>query len=59
VRYLQRNALSGLKGTYRWDGLGERQQKLSQGIYIIYTEIFNTAGRKNQFKNTVVLARRN
>jgi hypothetical protein len=58
VRYLQRNALSGIKGSYRWDGLGERQQKLSQGIYIVFTEIFNTAGKKKQFKNTIVLARR-
>ncbi len=56
VRYLQRNALSGIKGNYRWDGLGEKQQKLSQGIYIIFTEIFNTAGKVKQFKNTIVLA---
>ncbi|MDB5198419.1 MAG: hypothetical protein JWO92_382 [Chitinophagaceae bacterium] len=59
VRYLQKNALSGIKGSYIWDGLGEKQQKLSQGIYIIYTEIFNTGGKKKQFKNTIVLARRN
>ncbi|MBA2561456.1 MAG: lamin tail domain-containing protein [Chitinophagaceae bacterium] len=58
VRYLQRNALSGIRGSYRWDGLGEKQQKLSQGIYIIFTEIFNTSGKKKQFKNTIVLARR-
>lgn len=58
VRYLQRNALSGIKGSYNWDGLGEKQQKLQQGIYIIYTEIFNTQGKKQQLKNTVVLARR-
>jgi hypothetical protein len=58
VRYLQKNALSGIKGSYTWDGLGEKQQKLQQGIYIIYTEIFNTEGKKKQFKNTVVLARR-
>lgn len=58
VRYLEKNALSGIKGSYIWDGLGEKQQKLSQGIYIIYTEIFNTDGKKKQFKNTIVLARR-
>lgn len=58
VRYLQKNALSGNRGSYLWDGLGERQQKLTQGIYIIYTEIFNTDGKKKQFKNTIVLARR-
>lgn len=59
VRYLQKNALSGIKGTYIWDGLGEKQQKLAQGIYIIYTEIFNTDGKKKHFKNTIVLARKN
>nr|MBA3649883.1 gliding motility-associated C-terminal domain-containing protein [Chitinophagales bacterium] len=58
VRYLQKNALSGIKGSYIWDGLGEKQQKLAQGIYIIYTEIFNTDGKKKKFKNTIVLARR-
>ena len=58
VRYLEQNALSGIKGYYRWDGLDDKNRKLPQGIYIIYTEIFNTAGKKKQFKNTIVLARR-
>ncbi|MDQ6842767.1 MAG: lamin tail domain-containing protein, partial [Bacteroidota bacterium] len=58
VRYLQRNSLNGIKGYYRWDGLDDKNRKLPQGIYIIYTEIFNTDGKKKQFKNTVVLARR-
>jgi len=58
VRYLQRNALNGLKGFYRWDGLGEKQQKLPVGIYIVYTEVFNLQGKTKQFKNTIVLARR-
>lgn len=59
VRYLQKNSLSGIKGYYRWDGLNDKNQKLPQGIYIIYTEIFNKDGKKKQFKNTIVLARRN
>ena len=59
VRYLQRNALCGIKGNYRWDGLGEKYQKLPVGIYIIFTEVFNLNGKKKQFKNTIVLARRN
>jgi len=58
VRYLQRNALCGIKGNFRWDGLGEKFQKLPVGIYIIYTELFNLDGKKKQFKNTIVLARR-
>lgn len=59
VRYLQKNSLSGIKGYYHWDGLDDKSRKLPQGIYIIYTEIFNKEGKKKQFKNTIVLARRN
>ena len=58
VRYLQKNSLCGISGHYRWDGLNDKNQKLPQGIYIIYTEIFNKDGKKKQFKNTIVLARR-
>ena len=58
VRYLQRSALSAQKGSYRWDGLGEKQQKLNVGIYIVVTEIFNLQGKKKQFRNSIVLARR-
>jgi Lamin Tail Domain/Bacterial Ig-like domain/CHU_C Type IX secretion signal domain len=59
VRFLERNTLAGVKGYYRWDGLGEKQQKLPVGIYIIYTEVFNLSGKTKKFKNTIVLARRN
>jgi len=59
VRYLQRNALCGIKGNFRWDGLGEKFQKLPVGIYVVFTEVFNLDGKKKQFKNTIVLARRN
>ncbi|MEO7119761.1 MAG: lamin tail domain-containing protein [Ginsengibacter sp.] len=59
VRFLQKNALCGLKGNYRWDGLDDKNRKLPQGIYIVFTEIFNVAGTKKQFKNTIVLARKN
>ncbi|HEY5463404.1 MAG TPA: lamin tail domain-containing protein [Hanamia sp.] len=58
VRYLQKNSLSGINGYYRWDGLDDKNKKLAQGIYIIYTEIFNVEGKKKIFKNSVVLARR-
>jgi hypothetical protein len=59
IRSLQKNALSGIKGDYRWDGLDDKNKKLPEGIYIIYTEIFNKEGKKKQFKNTIVLARKN
>lgn len=59
VRYLQRNALCGTTGSFRWDGLGERNQQLATGIYIVLTEVFNLSGKKKQFKKTIVVARRN
>jgi len=58
VRYLQRNALCGIQGNFRWDGLGERYQSLPVGIYVVFTEVFNLEGKKKQFKNVIVVARR-
>lgn len=58
VRYLQRNALCGPKGTFTWDGLGEKNQALATGVYIFFTEVFDLKGNKRQFKNAIVLARR-
>ena len=58
VRYLQRNVLCGTSGYFRWDGLAEKNQPLSAGIYIIYTEIFNLQGKTKKFKNVIVLAGR-
>jgi hypothetical protein len=58
VKYLQRNALCRQTGTVRWDGLNEQQMKLPMGPYLIFTEVFNLRGRVKQFKNRVVLARK-
>ena len=58
VRVLQRNALCGIKGSYRWDGLGDKNQQLPSGIYIVYTEVFNLSGKTKKFKNTLVLAQK-
>jgi flagellar hook assembly protein FlgD len=58
VRDLQRNALSGSTGFYRWDGLDDKKGKLPRGISIIYTKIFIAEGKKKQFKNVIVLSRR-
>lgn len=59
VRYLQRNALCGVNSHFQWDGLGESGRQLPVGIYIILSEAFNLNGKKKQFKNVIVLARRN
>lgn len=59
VCYLQRNALCSTAGNFRWDGLGEKNQQLATGVYIVLTEVFNLSGKKKQFKKTIVVARRN
>lgn len=58
VRNLVRNGTLGLTGYWNWDGLDDKGSKLPVGIYVIYTEIFNLQGKKQQFKNVVVLARK-
>ena len=57
VRHLVKNDLLALKGNWNWDGLGETQNKLAVGTYIVFAEIFNLQGKKKNFKKTIVLAR--
>jgi Lamin Tail Domain/CHU_C Type IX secretion signal domain len=59
VRYLQRNALCGTTGKYVWDGLGEKNQLLPQGIYVMFTQVFNLQGQTKTFKIAIVLATKN
>jgi hypothetical protein len=58
VRNLVQNGTLGLTGYWNWDGLDDKGRKLPVGSYIIFTEIFNLQGKKERFKNVVVLARR-
>jgi hypothetical protein len=58
VKNLKRNDLLGLKGTWTWDGLNNKFEKLPTGIYIVYTDVFDLKGNKKVYKNSVVLARR-
>ncbi len=57
IRLLRRNALCGTTGSFRWDGLDDRNQPLPSGIYIVYAEVFHPGGTTRRFKQTVVLAR--
>lgn len=58
VRNLVHNGTLGLSGYWNWDGLDDKGNKLPVGTYIIFTEIFNLQGKKDKFKNTIVLARK-
>ena len=58
VRNLVRNGTMGLNGYWNWDGLDDKGLKLPVGTYVVFTEIFNLQGKKQQLKNVVVLARK-
>jgi len=58
IRNLVRNGTLGTTGYWNWDGLDDKGLKLPVGTYIIFTEIFNLQGKKDKFKNAIVLARR-
>jgi hypothetical protein len=58
VRNLVKNGTLALEGYWTWDGLNDKKLKLPVGTYIIFTEIFNLQGKKESFKNVVVLARK-
>jgi len=58
VRNLVKNGTLGLQGYWVWDGLDDKKLKLPVGTYILFTEIFNLDGKKETFKNVVVLARK-
>ena len=57
VRSLVKNGTLGLEGYWVWDGLDDKRLKLPVGTYILFTEIFNLNGKKEIFKNVVVVAR--
>ena len=57
VRNLVKNGTLGIQGYWTWDGLDDKRLKLPVGTYILFTEIFNLNGKKEIFKNVVVLAR--
>ena len=46
-----------MKGQFLWDGLNEKKEMLPAGSYIIFSEIFNLDGKKQQFKNVVAIAK--
>ncbi len=58
VRHLVRNGTLGISGYWNWDGLDDKGLKLPVGTYVVFTEIFNLQGKKQHFKNVLILARK-
>ncbi len=55
VNRFSKNATLGLEGFWNWNGTDDKKNKLPTGAYIVFTELFNLKGEKNQFKNVVIL----
>jgi hypothetical protein len=58
VRRLKNNDLLGFKGTWVWDGLNDKNEKLATGIYVVWVEVYDTKGNRKQYKKSIVLARK-
>ena len=58
VKYLVRNQLLGIKGSYSWNGVNEENEKARIGIYVIYMEAFDTDGNVVKVKKPCVLGGR-
>ncbi len=58
VRKLTSSELLGTNGSFTWDGVNDKREKASIGIYIIFVEIFKLDGTVKSFKKTCVLASR-
>lgn len=55
-RYLVRNELLGISGTFSWDGINEEKEKSRVGIYILFIEFIDLNGTVKHYKKTCVLA---
>lgn len=58
IRKLISNELVGTDGSFTWDGVNDKREKASIGIYIVFVEVFRLDGSVKSFKKTCVLASR-
>jgi hypothetical protein len=58
IRRLIKNETLGQEGTFSWNGLTDNGEKAPIGIYVIFFETFDAAGKVSSFKKSCVLASR-
>ncbi len=58
VRTLVNNETIGTEGLFSWDGLSDDHQKSAIGIYVIFVEVWDYDGHRQQLKKSAVLATR-
>jgi hypothetical protein len=57
VRTLVNNEMPGTQGAFSWDGTLDDRTPARDGIYIIYAETLDMAGKTRHYKKAGVLAR--
>ncbi len=55
VRRLMNDELLGAAGRIVWDGLGDNQQRLPQGQYVLQIIVYDTGGTRQTLRRTVAL----
>jgi hypothetical protein len=55
VKKLVKKEVTGIEGTFLWNGINENNEKAGIGIYIIYSEVKDLQGKIKKYKNTAVL----
>ena len=56
VKTIANNQTLEQNGFFQWDGTDTNGNKLNKGIYIVYAEVFNAAGKKIYLKKDCVLS---
>lgn len=55
VKQLLKNEILGTSGTFSWNGITDKNEKVALGIYIVYFEVFNLKGDIKNYRSTVVV----
>jgi flagellar hook assembly protein FlgD len=55
---LANNVLLATEGLFSWDGTNDKGEKVRTGRYIVYFTLFDMQGKKQIFKETVVVGAR-
>ena len=55
MRELVNNQSLGDTGSFVWDGLDNKNEKVRTGYYLVLFEVFNTNGNTQIFKETVAV----
>lgn len=58
IRHLVKGELISQEGSFVWNGLDERGQRVPIGLYVMVAEVFNLDGMVKKYKQAVVVASR-